>query len=240
MPPQSSPSRLARALRQSLHAAADPSKAPGMQAYMKSSMPYLGVQTPVLRKTVRPIIRVQPLDAFDDWREAVLLLWRNARYREERYAAIELAGAPRYREFRTLEALPLYEEMITSGAWWDYVDAIATRQLGEILRSHRAPMSAILRKWAVSDDIWKRRSAILAQLNFKRETDLELLYDCIQPSLGAAEFFLRKGIGWALRQYARTDAAEVIRYVRRNEAQLSPLSKREALRHIGGYSNKAR
>jgi 3-methyladenine DNA glycosylase AlkD len=94
-------------------------------------------------------------------------------------------------------------------------------------------MSGILRDWAVSSDIWKRRSAILAQLNFKRETDLKLLYDCIRPSLGASEFFLRKGIGWALRQYARTDPAEVIRFVRRNEARLSPLSKREALKHVG-------
>jgi 3-methyladenine DNA glycosylase AlkD len=93
-------------------------------------------------------------------------------------------------------------------------------------------MAVALRDWAVSGDIWKRRSAILAQLNFKSETDLKLLYDCIRPSLGAPDFFLRKGIGWALRQYARADAAEVIRFVRRNETRLSPLSKREALKHV--------
>jgi 3-methyladenine DNA glycosylase AlkD len=134
----------------------------------------------------------------------------------------------------------MYEEMITSGAWWDYVDAIATRQLGEILRKQFPPMAAILRKWAVSDNLWKRRSAILAQLNFKNETDLDLLYDCIRPSLGSPEFFLRKGIGWALRQYARTDPKEVARYVRSHEAQLSPLTKREALKHIASYSSKLR
>ncbi len=146
--------------------------------------------------------------------------------------AIELAGYPAYREFRTLDALPMYEEMITSGAWWDYVDSIASHRLGELLRRHPAKMRGVLRKWAKSDDIWKRRSAILAQLGFKGDTDLVLLYDCIRPSLGASEFFLRKAIGWALRQYAWTDAKEVARYVAEHEDRLSTLSKREALKNL--------
>jgi 3-methyladenine DNA glycosylase AlkD len=229
----SSTCSLIRALKKSLRAAADPAKAPAMQAYMKSSMPYLGVQAPQLRLALRAVFAVHPLESFEQWSDAVIELWREARYREERYAAIELAGYARYHPFRTLNALPMYEEMITCGAWWDFVDAISTRQLGELLRKHPVEMSAVLREWAVSADIWKRRSAILAQLNFKSHTDLKLLYDCIRPSLGASEFFLRKGIGWALRQYARTDPEEVIRFVRRNEAKLSRLSKREALKHLG-------
>jgi 3-methyladenine DNA glycosylase AlkD len=224
--------RLLRAVRQGLRAAADPAKASGMQAYMKSAMPYLGVQTPVLRKTIRPLFRVHPLETFPEWSATILEFWRSARYREERYTAIELAAFPRYRPFRTLEAVPMYEEMIVSGAWWDYVDAIATRQLGEILRYQTAPMATLLRAWAVSENIWKRRSAILAQLGFKRETDLDLLFACIRPSLGSPEFFLRKGIGWALREYAKTDPDAVIHYVRRHEKQLSALSKREALRIV--------
>lgn len=224
--------RLISAIRKALRSSADPTKAEGMQAYMKSAMPYLGVRTPVFRKTVRPLLVARPLGSLEEWRDTILVLWRKARYREERYAAIEIAGSNRYREFRTLNVVPMYEEMITSGAWWDYVDAIATRQLGEILRKHTGPMSAIMREWSVSGNLWKRRSAILVQLNFKKDTDLELLYDCIEPSIGASEFFLRKCIGWALRQYARTDPQEVRRYVQRHQAQLSPLSKREALRHI--------
>lgn len=199
---------------------------------MKSAMPYLGVQTPMLRKTIGPLYRSHPLETFPEWHATVLEFWRAARYREERYAAIELAGFPRYRPFRTLDAVPMYEEMIVSGAWWDYVDAIATRQLGEILRHYAAPMAALLRTWAVSENIWKRRSAILAQLGFKRETDLDLLFDCIRPSLGSPEFFLRKGIGWALRQYAKTDPDSVIRYVGKHDSRLSALSKREALRNV--------
>jgi 3-methyladenine DNA glycosylase AlkD len=88
-----------------------------------------------------------------------------------------------------------------------------------------------MRAWARSGDLWKRRSAILCQLGFKRATDLDLLYECIERAMDEREFFLRKAIGWALRQYAKTDAKEVRRYVRENEKRLSPLSVREALKN---------
>lgn len=225
---------LIREVRQALRAAADPVKAAGMQAYMKSPMPYLGVQTPALRQALRPLMAARQPESFREWRESILTLWRNARYREERYAAIELAGYRTYQAFQTLDTLPLYEEMIVSGAWWDYVDSIASRQIGGLLRRYPREMPRLLREWAACDDIWKRRAAILAQLGFKSDTDRKLLYDCIRPSLGRPEFFLRKGIGWALRQYARTDEEEVVRYVRRQAALLSPLSRREALKNVKG------
>ncbi len=224
--------RLIRAVRKALREAADPAKAPFMQAYMKSSMPYLGVQTPELRKLLKAAFAAHPIDSAEDWRDTVLALWRRARYREERYAAIGLAGYGKYRDYRTLDALPMYEEMITSGAWWDFVDSIATQQLSDLLKCSPTDMSRLLRQWAAGEDLWKRRSAILVQLNFKGNTDLTLLYDCIRPSMSSPEFFLRKGIGWALRQYARTDPREVARFVRQHEAVLSPLTKREALKHV--------
>jgi len=207
---------------------------------MKSEMPYRGVQTPQRRQAAKGVFAAHPLDSFEAWRDTVLALWRGARYREERYSAIDLIGYPKYRGFRNLESLPLYEEIIVSGAWWDYVDAIATQQLGEALRHHPAAMAPLLREWAVSENLWKRRAAILAQLSFRGDTDRKLLYDCIRPSLGSAEFFLRKGIGWALREYAKTDPQEVIRFVRRQEGQLSALTKREALRHVEPYSSSVR
>jgi 3-methyladenine DNA glycosylase AlkD len=178
------------------------------------------------------VLAAYPLDSFEDWRDSVLALWRRARYREERYAAIELVGYRTYQNFRTLDALPLYEELITTGAWWDYVDSIASHRLGELLCRYPKELPVILREWAVSDDIWKRRSAILAQLAFKGDTDCKLLYDCMRPSLGQPEFFLRKAIGWALRQHAWTDPQEVLRFVKMNEKRLSPLSRREALKNI--------
>ncbi len=219
-------------MRAALRDIADPAKAPLMQAYMKSEMPYLGIQAVPFRKAAKAVLAACPLDSFEEWRDSVLELWRKARFREERYAAIELVGYRKYGEFRTLDALPIYEEMICSGAWWDLVDSIASHHLGELLRRYPREMRPILRDWAVSDDIWKRRSAILAQLGFKHETDLKLLYGCIRPSLDRPEFFLRKAIGWALRQYAWTDAKEVVRYVKEQESKLSPLSRREALKNV--------
>ena len=224
--------RLIRAVRQALRAAADPAKAPAMQAYMKSEMPYRGVQAVPLRQALRPLYAADRIATFDEWRDTVLALWRDARYREERYAAIELAGHALSRPFQTLAALPIYEEMIVSGAWWDLVDALASHQIGGLLRRYPVEMAAILRNWAAGDDIWKRRAAILAQLGFKGQTDCGLLYDCIRPSLGRPEFFLRKGIGWALREYSKADASEVSRYVRRQGKVLSPLSRREALKWL--------
>jgi 3-methyladenine DNA glycosylase AlkD len=87
--------------------------------------------------------------------------------------------------------------------------------------------------WSRSNNLWKRRTAIICQLGFKAETDLQLLYACIEPSMGSREFFLQKAIGWALRQYAWTDGAEIEKYVRLNRKRLSALSSREALKNIG-------
>jgi len=126
----------------------------------------------------------------------------------------------------------MYEELIVTGAWWDYVDNIASQRIGPILRAYPGPMRRKMLAWSRSKDMWKRRTSILCQLGFKAETDLELLYACIEPSLGSREFFLQKAIGWALRQYAWTDGAEIQRYVQRQRARLSALSCREALKNI--------
>jgi 3-methyladenine DNA glycosylase AlkD len=215
-----------------LRAVADPAKASSMQKYMKSAMPYLGVQTPLLRSVCKKVFAENRFQAFEAWRDGCLFLWRNAKFREQRYAALELTGHRFYRDYQTMDTLPLYEEMIVTGAWWDYVDPIASHRLGGLLRRHRKPMSEEMRQWSRSKDRWKRRGAILCQLNFKEQTDLALLYECIEPSLGSNEFFLQKAIGWALRQYAWAQPREIQRYVRVHADRLSPLSIREALKNI--------
>ena len=221
-------------VRVALCDAADPSKAPAMQAYMKSAMPFHGVSTPMLRKICRTVFADVSLENSIQWQTHVLALWRGARFREERYAALELAGHARAEQFQTFSAMPIYEEMIVTGAWWDYVDDIASHRVGPILRLEPARMRRKMLVWSRSDDLWKRRTAILCQLGFKADTDSRLLYSCIEPSLGSSEFFLQKAIGWALRQYARTSAVEVRRYVRTHCELLSDLSRREALKHLGG------
>jgi 3-methyladenine DNA glycosylase AlkD len=220
-------------VRRKLARVADARKAPMMQAYMKSAMPYHGVQTVLLRETCKELFANPDFSTRDLWQTTVLDLWRGAKYREERYAAIALAGIKPAAEFQTPAAIPLYEEMIVTGAWWDYVDEIAANRVGPILRGHPATMKKKMLVWSKCGNMWKRRTSILCQLRFKQDTDLDLLYACIEPSLDSKEFFLRKAIGWALRQYAWTDPAEIRRYVREQKEKLSGLSLREALKNIG-------
>jgi 3-methyladenine DNA glycosylase AlkD len=228
--------KLRTILRAALLRARNPKKAGPMQAYMKSAMPYLGIQTPELRAICTRLFAAHPIQRAADWRRTCLGIWREAEFREERYAAIGLTGFRLYRSFQTLETLAMYEEMIVTGAWWDYVDSIAPKRLGALLSAYPARMRTTMLKWSRGRDLWKRRSAILCQLGFKRDTDLGLLYACIEPSLSSKEFFLQKAIGWALRQYAWTDPREVARYVGERRGELSPLSKREALKNIVGHS----
>ena len=223
---------LIAAVRRELRAASDPSRAPAMQAYMKSAMPYYGVGAPEQQRIWTKVFRKRSLTDAESWRDTTLALWRGARFREERYGALALTGDRAYLEYQTLDTIPMYEEMIVTGAWWDYVDHIASRRIGPLLRSYPRPMSRLMRRWSRSEDMWKRRTAILSQLGFKQATDLDLLYACIEPNLADHEFFIRKAIGWALRQYAWTNPTAVRRYVRAHEAELSSLSRREAMKNI--------
>ena len=223
---------LRHAVIAALREAADPARAPQQQAYMKSDMPFFGVGVPQCRRIAGSVFKAHPLPDARAWEAAILDLWREAAHREERYAAVELLLFPQYSRWLEPARVPLIEELVVTGAWWDYVDAIAGRGVGAMLAGHPRPMKAVLRGWAKHDDIWKRRTAILAQLRAKGATDTALLADVIRPSVGHPEFFLRKGIGWALREYSKTNPAWVTAFVE-THAGLSQLSRREALKHLG-------
>src|SRR5271167_502280 len=151
-------------LRRALRRAADPARAPAMQAYMKSAMPYHGVSAPLLRQVCKATFAGMQFATASDWQAQVLELWRSARFREERYAALYLAGDKRARPFQSLSAMKMYEELIVTGAWWDYVDDIASHRVGPILRDHPVPMRRKMLLWSKSGDVWKRRTAIICQL----------------------------------------------------------------------------
>jgi 3-methyladenine DNA glycosylase AlkD len=233
-PPSPADARLVAAIRRALAEAADPVRAAGAQAYMKSAMPFRGVTAPAQRALYRAAFAAHLVADASTWRATALTLWREAAYREERYAAIELTGAKRYAAFQALDTVPMYEEMIVTGAWWDFVDAIASHRIGALVAAFPARMKPLMRRWSRDEDMWRRRTAILCQLTFKERTDLDLLYACIEPNLADTEFFIRKAIGWALRQYAWTDPREVARYVRAHERKLGALSRREAMKNISG------
>ena len=219
------------ALRRELRAAGDPERARAQRAYMKSTMPYHGVGSAPARAIFRRVLSRVDLPDAATWRALVLGIFRGARFREERHAALALAADRRARAFHTMDALPMFEELVVDGAWWDIVDDVASHRLGALLERDPRAMKRAMLAWSRSPDLWKRRSAILCQLGKKERTDLDLLYRAIAPSIDRPEFFLRKAIGWALRQYAWTDPREVARYVAAHP-ELSPLSKREALKNV--------
>ena len=197
---------------------------------MKSEMPYYGVTMSQLRPMLRPLIR-QWHPERGEWEATVRSLYDNATHREERYAALALARSQR--DFLDLDTLPLARHLIEQGAWWDLVDEASQHVLGPIVASYAAEMAPVMRAWARDDDLWIRRAAVLSQLGRKEQTDTELLRDVIGANLEDDSFWLRKAIGWALRQYARVDPDWVRAVLVEWDDRLSGLSRREAAKHLG-------
>ncbi|PSL45240.1 3-methyladenine DNA glycosylase AlkD [Saccharothrix carnea] len=222
-------SGLVEVIRQALTAVADPVKAPEMRRYMKSAMPFLGVPKPVRARTLKDVFAAHPFASREEWVAAVLEVWRGAEFREERYAALDLAG--RHPKWRGVDLLPVYDELVVTGAWWDFVDEIASRLVGPLLRAFPDEVTPVMRAWARDDDRWRRRVAVICQLGSKAATDLDLLTCAIEANADDPDFFLRKGIGWALRQHSRVDPDWVRAFVESHPG-LSGLSKREALKHL--------
>lgn len=163
-------------------------------------------------------------------------LWDEATHREEWYAAIELAGLRVARSWQDPAAQGLYEHLIRTGAWWDVVDPIASGLVGPIVRAHPSSELDRMREWAVADDLWVRRTAIICQLGSGAATDTELLEFAIDANVEGtpfgSEFFIRKAIGWALRQHARVDPGWVRAAVDARREVTAPLSVREATKHL--------
>ncbi|WP_326836719.1 DNA alkylation repair protein [Amycolatopsis rhabdoformis] len=222
---------LISAVRTGLAERADAAKAVGMQAYMKSAMPFRGVAKPERAALMKTVLADHVLPDRVSFSTTVLTLWRTAEFREERYAAIDLTGHRAYRQWQDPGLLDLYEELIVGGAWWDFVDEVAIRRVGPILREHRAEVTPVLLRWATDPDRWRRRTAVISQVSAKTDVDHVLLTAAIEANAADPDFFLRKGIGWALRDHAKTDAAWVRAFVH-DHPDLSPLSTREALKNL--------
>jgi len=212
-----------------LEAVADPEKAGPMAAYMKTEMPFHGVpqagRTPIMKE----LVRTYPPTDNDDYRANVRALW-DLPHREEKYLALGYARA--FRDHHTPANLDLFLELVVEGAWWDFVDEIASKLVGGVLLRHRAETTPTIDSLVGDDDMWLRRTAIICQLNHKIETDTGLLARACTVNLADPEFFIRKAIGWALREYAKTDPDWVRSFVRDREHTMSRLSLREATKHL--------
>ncbi|WP_295628215.1 DNA alkylation repair protein [uncultured Corynebacterium sp.] len=218
------------AVREGLAPLADPERAAGQAAYLKTDEPMLGVRVPDVRRITRAAADDAGFTSADQVAEAARTLWDGARNREERRAAIVLLRAPVVKRFVGPEMMDLVRHMVITGAWWDLVDDLVRVQLA-VRDCDRAGEDARMRAWARDDDMWVRRYAILHQLQAKDATDAGLLADVIEPNLGDGEFFIRKAIGWALRDYSTTDPDWVRAYLDATP-ELSPLSRREAAKRL--------
>lgn len=245
-PPGQPDAALVERIRHTLAALGDPQRAAGQQAYMKSTMPYLGVTMGELRRAVRPLLRRWAPDRAT-WEATLRHLWDGASHREYRYAALEIAHHRLAATHRLsgpeapAGTLELARYLVTTGAWWDLVDPVATGLVRESLLTHPAATARVLREWAVDPDLWLRRTAIIAQVGAKQRTDPVLLADVIEPNLegggyadraGRQDFFIRKAIGWVLRDYAYVEPGFVRQYVETRRSRMAGLSIREALKHL--------
>ena len=207
-----------------LRAAGDPKKAPAMAAYMKTTDPFFGVPRPARRALEKEIAATFRPENREDFERAILALWKG-KERERRYLA--LAYASRFEKLATFETLRFYERLIREGQWWDTVDWIAGSLVSRLYLRERKRVEPVLKKWIDDENMWIRRSAILAHLAHKTETNEALLFLFCSKRAHEKEFFIRKAIGWALRQYSKTSPKSVERFLKANDKKLSPLSVRE-------------
>jgi 3-methyladenine DNA glycosylase AlkD len=216
-------------LRSELQKHADPKRASAMQAYMKTSQKFYGVSASPLKEIFRTARTKFEIKTFDDYQNVIRALW-SGESREEMYLAI--LTAKYYKKFRTDKAMRLYEAMLATATNWDLVDDIAAHLVGDLVLKDRKHETR-LKRWARSKNFWMRRSAILAHLFHAKETNLKLFEQILAGMMHEKEFFIRKAIGWSLRQYAKTNPKWVKHFVKTYGDRLSGLSKREALKHIG-------
>jgi len=202
---------------------ADPAQAPAMAAYMKHRFRYLGIATPARRAACNELVRGFTSDPLP----AARALWK-LEEREYQYVAADLLR--RHAKRLDASALPVLVALVQTKSWWDSVDALAPT-IGDIVYRDRA-LAARMDELIEADDFWLRRVAILHQLAWKAETDEKRLFRYCLQCAEEKEFFIRKAIGWALRQYARTAPDQVRRFVQQHEGKLSTLSVREATKHL--------
>jgi 3-methyladenine DNA glycosylase AlkD len=216
-------------IEQALTPLANGEKAVGMRAYLKDQFDFLGIAAPVRRAAIKAL----PKAAFtaDELLDLAKKLWKKPQ-REYRYTAIDLLR--QHNRLLQIEHLPQLQQLALNKPWWETIDGLSV-VIGNIIRHAREQdcnAQKITDEWLHHDSFWQRRIAMLHQLGWRLDTDSERLFHYADTLASENEFFIRKAIGWALRNYARWNPQAVKRYVKRNEQHLSGLSVREALKHL--------
>lgn len=214
-------------LKDLFEANADPVEAGPMSAYMRKQFPYLGIKSPKNGELQREYIATHGLPTVSDLDIITRELWALPE-REFQYVAVSLIS--KLKKNLQPDFIETMETMIVTKSWWDTVDSLATDPVGTHFKRYPEVRDTTMPVWRKSNNLWLRRSCILFQLGYKHDTDFDLLKEIIGENLGSREFFINKAIGWALREYTRTDPDGVRAFVA--ETPLSSLSAREALKWL--------
>jgi 3-methyladenine DNA glycosylase AlkD len=206
---------------------ADPVQAAPMKKYMRDQFEYLGIKTPKNVALQKEFFAEHGFPELSELENVLRDLWSLSQ-REFQYVAVGLLG--RFDKQIPAKFIKTIEYMILTKSWWDTVDTIAGGIVGVHFRRFPDVRANYLAKWRASDNFWLRRTTILFQLNYKKETDFDLLCEIICENLNSREFFINKAIGWSLRQYARVNPRAVTKFVK--STALHPLSTREAMKHL--------
>jgi 3-methyladenine DNA glycosylase AlkD len=198
-----------------------------MHAYMKHLFPYLGIKAPLRITLLKGSVKAHK-DELNTNTTAITKALYEKKEREYHYVAFEVYARFKKRHYKTRD-LAFIEYLITTHSHWDSVDFIAKHILGPFLLEHPQLTAKTIERYATSENMWLNRSALLFQLGYKDQTDFKLLTQLCVAHKASHEFFIRKAIGWALREYAKIVMSRVVTFV--NSTTLKPLSRKEALKH---------
>jgi 3-methyladenine DNA glycosylase AlkD len=214
---------MVRVVQRELRGRQDGEKAAYMQGYLKTDMAMYGLQKPA-RVEVEKIMHAElEVDSVEMYQACIETLW-NLPHREEKYLAIDLAL--KHKKYIGLESLDLFESMVREEyMWWDFCDPISVNLVGRVALEH--DLEPRLHQWISDDNMWIRRMAILAPLKHKTKINAVMLISFCRQRMHEKEFFVRKAIGWVLREYSKTEPDAVIEFLRIERSNLSGLSYRE-------------
>jgi 3-methyladenine DNA glycosylase AlkD len=222
------PDEILDRLVRTFDAARDPERAVPAAAYMRDQFAFLGLSTATRTALSRSVLAGLPQPNVHDLRVVATACWARPE-REYQYFACDWLR--RHLPVCGPGLLATARTLITTKSWWDTVDPLATRIVGGLVAAHPR-LRADMDDWSTDDNLWLVRTAILHQLHHGAATDTDRLFGYCTRQAGHRDFFVRKAIGWALRQYARTDPDAVRAFVAQHRDRLSPLSVREALKHL--------
>lgn len=209
-------------------AAGDAGRAARAAAYMKNVAPFLGIPTPRRRALSRTVLDGTPAPGEADCAAVALRCWA-LREREYHYFATDYLR--RHVGRCSSGLLPVTRRLVTTVPWWDTVDMLAVHVVGPLVAADPA-LRRVMDEWIEDEDLWVVRTALLHQLRHRGATDGERLFRYCLRRADHPDFFIRKAIGWALREYAGTEPGAVRDFVEGARDRLSPLSVREALKHL--------